>query len=190
MDFNELIQATRSVRRFKQTPITMETLKTLISYVRYSPAGANQQKLKALAVNDGKTMAKIFPLINWAGAIKEWDGPEEGQQPMAYIVLMLDRTIGASAGIDHGIAAQSIVLGARAMGIGACMIGAYSKAKLVEALQIPENLESLLIIALGEADEEIVIEDSIEGQSTTYYRDEADVHHVPKRTVDELIVRL
>lgn len=187
MEFMTLIQSARSVRRFKQTPITMKTLEELVAYVRYSPCGANQQKLKVLPINDAENMKHIFPVIKWAGALKDWDGPEKGQRPMAYMVLMLDKTLGQNPGVDHGIAAQSIVLGARAMNLGACMIGAFNKLKLIEVLQLPETLEPLLIIALGEQDEEIVIEDLGEDGSTTYYRDEHQVHHVPKRSLDSLI---
>ena len=187
MEFMTLIKSARSVRRFKQKPISMETLKQLVACVRYSPSGGNQQSLKIFIVNDNVTRAKIFPLIKWAGALKEWDGPKEDQCPMAYMIILLDKTISPSPGIDHGIAAQSIVLGARSLNLGACIIGAYDKSKLTEVLVIPDNLKPLLIIALGEQDEEIIIEDHEEGKSLSYYRDSQNVHHVPKRTVESLI---
>lgn len=187
MEFMKLIQSARSVRRFKQTPIERETLLELADCVRYSPSGANQQKLKVMIVNDSATAGKIFPAIKWAGALTDWDGPDEGQRPMAYMILLLDMNISHSPGIDHGIAAQSIVLGARSMNLGACIIGAFNKSKLINSIQIPEDLEPLLIIALGEQDEEIVIDDFKDGESLSYYRDDQDVHHVPKRTLENIL---
>lgn len=190
MNFDTLIQEARTVRRFKQTPISDGTLDTLVSYIRYSPCGANQQKLKVMTVNDSTTKNMIFPLIKWAGALKDWDGPSKEERPMAYMILLLDKDISSSPGVDHGIAAQSILLGARAMGLGTCMIGAYNKPKLIADLEIPDRYEPLLILALGEPDEAVVIDDHVKGKALAYYRDEDDVHHVPKRTVDELKVIL
>jgi len=187
MEFKTLIESARSVRRFKQTPVSMATLESLIDYARISPCGANQQKLKYMAVNDQATMASIFPLIGWAGALKEWDGPGLEERPTAYIVILLDKTIGGNPGIDHGIAAQSIQLGARAMGLGACMIGSYNRGSFSEKAGLPEYLEPLIMIALGEPKEEVVIDNHQPGASISYYRDEAGRHHVPKRSLTEVM---
>jgi nitroreductase len=187
MDFLNLIKETRSVRRFKESPISRETLEKLVECARFSPSGANGQPLKFGLYNDRETCSQIFPLIKWAGALKDWDGPKEGQRPSAYAVLLLDKEISQSPGMDHGIAAQSMMLGARSLGLGCCMIGAYDKPGLVKTLDIPEGLSPLLILALGEPGETVETVDLPWGGSTTYYRDEKEKHHVPKRTVKELI---
>ncbi|MDC7220711.1 MAG: nitroreductase family protein [Spirochaetales bacterium] len=187
MDYFKLIEETRSIRRFKEAPISRETLEKLVDCARLSPSGANGQPLKFGLYNSPDECSRIFPVIKWAGALPDWDGPEEGQRPSAYIVIALDKEISKAPGIDHGIAAQSMMLGARALGLGCCMIGAYDKGALLENITLPENLSPLLLLALGEPGEEIGIEDMKEGDSTTYFRDEQDNHHVPKRTVKELI---
>ncbi len=187
MSFIDLVKSARTTRRFKPVEIGDTTLNTLVDCARFSPSGANQQRLKFMIVKDASEREKVFPLIKWAGALKDWEGPAEGERPMAYIVLLLDKNIGASAGIDHGIAAQSIMLGARDAGLGCCMIGAYNPKELDRLLELPDHLESVLILALGEPDEDVIIEDHISGESIVYYRDEEGGHHVPKRTREELI---
>lgn len=189
MDLLALLKETRSVRRFKESPVSDETMEMLIDCARFSPSGANQQVLKFMAINDAPGLDKVFPVIKWAGALKEWDGPAEGERPSAYVIILLDNELGSTAGVNHGIAAQSMMLGARAAGLGCCMIGAFNKNKLVEALGLPERVTPLLILALGEPGEEIVTEDYKPGESIAYYRDDKGVHHVPKRTREELTWR-
>ncbi len=187
MDFFALIKETRSIRRFKEVPVSGETLEKLVDCARFSPSGSNKQPLKFILVNSPEACAKVFPQTRWAGALKDWDGPAEGQRPSAYIIILLDTELGAAAGVDHGIAAQSMMLGARAAGLGCCMIGAFDKPGLIREMAIPERLTPLLILALGEPGETIILEDVKEGYPTTYYRDERGGHHVPKRTREELI---
>ncbi|MDC7224776.1 MAG: nitroreductase family protein [Spirochaetales bacterium] len=187
MDYFKLMRETRSIRRFKEAPVSRETLEKLVECARFSPSGANGQPLKFALINSPEECAEMFPLIKWAGALKDWDGPVRGERPSAYIVIFLDKEISPSPGVDHGIAAQSMMLGARALGLGCCMIGAYHKAGLIKLLNPPENLSPLLILALGEPGETIHVEECPPGESTTYYRDKKDEHHVPKRTCKELI---
>lgn len=187
MEFLKLVKEARTIRRYRQKPIPKARLMSLVDCARLSPCGANQQKLKYLVVDDPATKALVFPTIKWAGALTEWEGPAENERPVAYMIILLDKLISSAPGVDHGIAAQSIMLAARSEGIGCCMIGAFNKPVLVESLALPASVEPLLILALGEPSETVVIEDLDVDGSTAYYRDEQDVHHVPKRTLEEVL---
>ena len=125
----------------------------------------------------------------WAGYLRAWPGPAEGERPSAYIVILGDTEIRKTFGCDHGIAAQSIMLGATERGLGGCMIGSIKKNALRETLEIPERYEIQLVLALGKPAETVVLEDVGPDGDIKYYRDEADVHHVPKRSLDDLILR-
>ena len=188
MQMQKLVRKTRSYRRFKQDPIAMDTLRGLIDFARLSASGGNAQPLKFFPICDPATNALVFPATVWAGYLTDWPGPAEGERPTAYILILLDRQVGSSAGCDHGIAAQSIVLGAMQEGIGACMIGSIKREELAAALGIPDRYEVLLIVALGIPGETVVIEDVGPDGSIKYFRDKDDVHHVPKRKLDDLIV--
>ena len=186
----ELIRKSRSYRRFHQdVAVRIETLRALVNLARLSPSGANLQALKYVLSCDPETNARIFPHTRWAGYLKDWDGPEEGERPAAYIVILGDTEIRKSFGCDHGIAAQSMMLGATYRGLGGCMLGALDRDGLRQALDIPEQYEILLVLALGKPRETVVLEDAGPDGDIKYYRDAEHVHHVPKRPLDELILR-
>jgi nitroreductase len=185
----ELVTKTRSYRRFHQeTAVELETLRELVELARLSASGANLQPLKFILACDRETNARIFPLLKWAGYLKDWGGPVEGERPAAYIVLLNDSEIRPDAGVDHGIAAQSIMLGATEKGLGGCMIASIDRPALREALSIPERFKILLVLTLGAPKEEVVIEEVGPDDDIKYYRDAQGVHHVPKRALEDLIL--
>ena len=188
MKMKELVTATRSYRRFKQDVISMDILRELVELAGLSPSGGNMQPLRYILSCDAATNAKIFPCTMWAGYLADWDGPAEGERPTAYIIILHDKEVSGSAGCDHGIAAQSIVLGACEKGIGACIIGSLHRTGLAERLEIPERYNIMLAIALGVPGEKVVLEDVGSDGDIKYYRDENDVHHVPKHTLNNLII--
>ncbi|MBN1935611.1 MAG: nitroreductase family protein, partial [Anaerolineae bacterium] len=180
---------TRSYRRFDQSvTASLDTLRELVDLARHSAAAANRQPLKYILVSDTATCARVFPHTRWAGALPDWGGPAEGERPTAYIAILLDTEINKSPGHDAGIAAQSIMLGATEKGLGGCMLGAIDRPKLCEVLQVPERYEITLLLALGKPVETVVITDLEPGGSINYYRDPNQVHYVPKRTMNELIL--
>ncbi|MHB9035351.1 MAG: nitroreductase family protein [Armatimonadota bacterium] len=185
----DLVRANRSYRRFVESEkISVETLRELIDLARCSASGANLQSLKYIISNTPERNELIFPATAWAGYLKDWDGPCEGERPSAYIVILGDTSISKNFFCDHGIAAQTILLGATEMGLGGCMIASVDRDLLRRNLQISEQYDVLLIIALGKPAETVVLEDVGADGSIKYYRDESGVHHVPKRLLDDLIV--
>jgi nitroreductase len=185
----DLVCKSRSYRRFYQEEtISLETLRDLVELGRLSPTGANLQPLKYILSNEPEKNALIYATCAWAGYLKNWPGPEEGERPSAYIVILGDTSISRSFGSDHGIAAQSIMLGAAEIGLGGCMIGSIKRGELVKALNIPANFEVLLILALGKPKEIVVIDPVGADGSIKYWRDEQLVHHVPKRELKDIII--
>ena len=185
----ELILKNRTFRRFYQdVPVERKTLEELVDLARYSASAANNQPLKYFLVNEPEKNALMFPQLGFAGRLTEWPGPAEGERPAAYIIILLDTEISKNPWCDHGIAAQSILLGAREMGLGGCMHGGVKKDAVMEIFNIPPHYEILLVISLGKPKEEVVLEDAEPGGDIAYYRDKNDVHHVPKRPLSEIIV--
>ena len=122
--------------------------------------------------------------MGWAGYLKDWKGPAENERPSGYIVIIGDKTISDRFDGDAGIAAQSILLGAVEKGFGGCMIGSIQKQKFREAFKIPTRFEIVMVIALGYPNEEVRLVDKEEDGDIKYWRDDAGVHYVPKRTMD------
>jgi nitroreductase len=189
MTLRELVLRNRSYRRFHQdVPIEPDTLRRLVDLARYSASGGNHQPLKYLLSCDPEKNALIFSQLGWAAYLKDWPGPSEGERPSAYIIILGDRDIRESFGCDHGIAAQSILLGATEAGLGGCIIATIRKEKLRQALSLPEPYEILLALALGVPKEIVEIEAVGPDGDIRYWRDEQGVHHVPKRSSEEIIL--
>ncbi|MBN1260426.1 MAG: nitroreductase family protein [Anaerolineae bacterium] len=185
----ELIHKNRSYRRFHETmPLDRETLIELVDLARHSASGSNKQPLKFILSADCDTNARVFPCLRWAGYLKNWAGPQPGERPAAYIIILGDTAISKDAGVDHGIAAQSIMLGAAERGYGGCMLGSIDRARLRTELAIPERYDILLVLALGKPAETVVIDPVGPDGDIKYWRDDEDVHHVPKRSLDTLIL--
>ncbi len=185
----DLVKGNRSYRRFYQGEfIPLETLQWLVNLARLSASAANLQPLKYILSNHPPQNARIFSCLAWAGYLKDWPGPGEGERPSGYIVILLDPEIAQNAGCDHGIAAQSILLGAREKGLGGCIIGSIHRENLQDLLHIPARYELLLVIALGKPRETVVLEEVAPGASIKYWRDDQGVHHVPKRRLTDIIL--
>ena len=190
MELKDLVSKNRSYRRFDAAvPIASNTLEQLVGLARFSPTGSNKQPLKFVLACTTEWNAKIFSCLAWAGFLTEWPGPSETERPTGYIVILVDKSINESAPKDVGIAAQTILLGAVEKGLGGCMIGSVKQASLARMLELPDQLEISLVVALGKPVENVVLEDAEQGASTKYYRDENQTHHVPKRKLDELVFK-
>ncbi len=185
----ELIRKNRSYRRFHEDfEITTDVLRRLIDLARFSASASNLQPLKYIISNDKQKNALIFPHLGWAGYLKDWPGPAEGEKPSAYIIILGDTSVSKTFNYDFGVAAQSILLGATENGLGGCMVGTIKKKELAEALNIPGFFEILLVIALGKPAEQVVIESVRADGDIRYWRDDEQVHHVPKRSLDDIII--
>jgi len=185
----DLILKNRSYRRFYQeVSIELETLRELVDLARLSPSAGNVQPLKYILSCNPKKNALIFPHLAWAGYLKDWPGPCEGERPSAYIIILGDKEISQSFGCDYGIVAQSILLGATEKGLGGCMIGSIQREGLREALKIPQRYEIFLVLALGRPRETVIIETVGPTGDIKYWRDSKDIHHVPKRALDDIII--
>lgn len=188
MNLQDLIKQCRSYRRFSEKyTIKEDTLREFVNLARISASAANLQPLKYILSYDKNKNNLIFPTLSWAGYLKDWPGPQEGERPSAYIIILGDKTISKTFGCDHGIASQNILLGAVNKGLRGCILGLIDRDLLRKNLSIKEQYEILLVIALGKPKEKVILEEAKDG-NIKYYRDNNDIHHVPKRPLDEIIL--
>lgn len=184
----ELVLKNRTYRRFHEKDnVEMETLVDLVDVARVSSSGRNAQPLKYILVNGEETRADVFKNLRWAGALKDWDGPVEGERPTAYIIMLMDKKIANNCFWDHGIACENILLAATEIGLGGCMFASFDKKALTEYFGL-EDMEILMVLALGNPKEKVELVE-MENDEFNYYRDSEGVHYVPKRSLEEIIVR-
>ena len=187
----DLLLKNRSYRRFHQyMTIDASILKELIELARITPSARNAQPLKYIISTKEETNEKIFRNLTWAMDLKDWDGPEEGEKPPAYIIILGDTSISKNFFADHGIVSLAILLGAVEKGLGGCIFASINRKQLTIDLNIPEKFEILYVIALGRPKEKVVLEKIGKDGDHKYWRDENNIHHVPKRSVDDLIFKV
>jgi nitroreductase len=193
----DLIKKNRTCRRFYQNyAVDKETLKEIVNLARLSASAGNLQPLTYIISTNPEINARIFSCLGWAGYLKDWPGPEEGEKPSAYIIILGDTERAKEFGCDHGIAGQSILLGAREKDLAGCIIGSVNRKKMRDIFNIDSRYKILLALAIGKPKEKVVIEKVISDDNSAagkvdsikYWRDENGVHHVPKRSLDDIIL--
>ena len=192
MDFKALVKKNRSYRGFDETRrITREELTWLVDCARLCPSSVNKQPLKYYLACEKEAVDKIQKETKWARALPELDLPHEGMRPTAFIVICQDTRIDESLSRyqrDVGIVAQTMLLAAAEKGLGGCMIGNFEAGSLKTELNLPDDLAPLLVVAVGEPAETVRLVEVGPGESTKYYRDEKDIHYVPKRRLEDVVV--
>lgn len=187
----ELILKNRTCRRFYQeVKMDRKTLEGCIDLARNSASAANKQSLKYVISTDEAKNQEVFKELRWAGYMKDWPGPKEGERPCAYIVMLGDKSISEDFFWDPGIAAQSILLGAVEQGYGGCIFGSADKDGIRRIFSVPNKYEVILVIGLGKPKEKAVLEEVNSEGDIRYWRDEDQVHHVPKRKLEDIILNL
>ncbi len=186
----DLVRKNRSFRRFHQDhALDTETLTDLVDLARLSASAANLQPLRYILSADSQKNSQIFSCLGWAAYLKDWKGPEEGERPSGYIIVLSDsEKANDFVGYDCGIASQSILLGAREKELSGCMIASINRQQLRSLLNIDARFKILLVIAIGKPKEEVVIEPVGSDDNIRYWRDETGVHHVPKRNLKDIII--
>ncbi len=189
MDFFKLVSMARTCRRFKKDSLSPDTLDWLIDCARLAPNGGNAQVLRYAVVATPQGCSALFPLLKWAGYLHDWAGPEPRERPTGYIVILSNAgKRGQLTAIDTGIAAQTIQLAAATKNIGCCMIISFNPDAMRQVLDLPEGYTPLLVLALGMEKEVRCIDPIPANGSIKYWRDEQGVHHIPKRSLEDVII--
>jgi len=186
MNTYDLIIKRRTIRKFKQVSIPEDLLKKMINVAQLSPSGANLQPLEFIVVNQKEMLEKVFSTTRWAAYLSPKGTPKEGERPVAYIVVLINRTIKSNGGEhDCGAAIMSMILTALEKDVASCWIGSIERDKLQSVLSIPSNFDIDSILALGYAAEKSIVEGYKD--SVKYWKDDDGVLHVPKRNIENLV---
>ena len=100
--------------------------------------------------------------------------------------FLTDDEKGKHVQCDAGLAMQSILLSAVEQGLGGCIFASVKREELIKELDILEQYRVVYVLALGKPIEEVIVDDF--SGSVKYWRDENQVHHVPKLRVEDLLI--
>jgi len=182
----KLILNRRSIRKFKQHPVSLRLLKKLVNAARLAPSGANLQPLEFIVINNKYMRNEVFKTLTWAGYISPNGTPKEDERPAAYILVLINNGIRTeSYQWDVGAAMENMILAALEEGIGSCWIGSINRPKLSETLRIPAHYIIDSILALGYPRENPKIEKL--KNDFKYWKDNKGRLHVPKRDLNTVI---
>lgn len=186
MSLHELILSRRSIRQFLPKPIARDALEEIVNAGRLAPSAANRQPLEFIVVDEESKKDQVFPCLKWAGYIAPEGNPKPGQEPQAYVVVLVNTGI-REKGFewDSGAAIENMMLAAWEKGIGSCWIISIDKDSVTAALNIPAPYKVDSVVALGYPAEAPVTEDLTE--SVKYWKDEKGCLHVPKRKLADVI---
>ena len=177
---------TNDRRFYQEKKLTRQQLMELVETARLTPSAANRQPFKYRIVCDEEENEKVFRLLGFAGYLKDWDGPSEGEKPTGYIVITCPANVNDE--VDAGIVGQTMLLAATEAGFGGCFFGNVKRDELKTQLNIPSELKIVYVIAFGYPKEEVVLEDIPADGDIKYYRDENQVHHVPKKRIEDIVL--
>lgn len=184
-----LVEKSRSYRRFHENRyIDEETIIGLVDIARFCPCSRNRQPLRYIISTDPKKTAKICSCLFFALDIPDWKGPDKGERPVAYVTILTEGECSQFTAYDIGIAAQTMMLAAAEQGFGGCIFGSIKKEELRSVLSLPGQYEIHLVLAFGYPAEQVVLEKVGNDGNTTYWRDDQGVHHVPKRSLEDVLI--
>lgn len=185
----ELILKSRSYRRFwEEKRVDASILEEIVDNIRLTSSARNIQPLKYATITDSQSCETVFSTLSWAGYIEN-GAPKEGERPSGYIIILNDKSIAPSSLWDQGIVCQTASLCAVEKGLGCCIIASVNREKFGNEFALPDNLEIALVLAVGYPKEEVVITE-MKNNDYKYYRDENGVHYVPKRSFDEVCIKI
>ncbi len=188
MNVYEAIMKRRTIRKFKDIPLKEKDLMQIIDCARLAPYASNLQPLKFSLVSDRETRLKMYPYLKYAGYIPQWD-PEFEETPPVFIIVLNDTNIKTTktSEVDSGAAVTNMCLAATELGIDTCWFGSVGRKEIKEMLGIPEHLDITYVLGLGYGAQTGEYED-IKNNDHRYYFDENGNVHVPKRSIDEVLI--
>jgi nitroreductase len=147
MDCIELVLSRKSVRKFKDEPVSERVMNNILEAGRLAPSAMNRQPWHFVVATGQKekeacSIGRINSFVTGAsfvivGLFKE---------PEAFIERL--------ALMDVTIALQNMVVAAWVQGVGSCWLGGFDGRKLKDALNLPADSFVVGGVAFGIPDED------------------------------------
>jgi len=186
MGLYEVIASRRSIRQFKPEPVPRALLERIVNAGRLAPSAANKQPLEFLVVDEPSLCHQLFPHLRWAAYISPRGNPKPGQEPVAYVLTLVNLTIRDKGyEYDVGAAMENMILTAWAEGLGSCWLISINREKIASLFNLPASYRLDCVLALGYPAEEPVVEPFV--GSVRYWLDENGRLHVPKRSLESVV---
>ena len=150
MDIYHVLSTRRSVRKFKEKPISKETIQKIMTAAGKAPSGRNRQNWKYIVVSDKGIQTELMALCANQKFVADC--------PMTVVICGRDISASYNRGqymgkfsmlVDTSISFTHFMLAARAEGLGTCWIGLFDNAKIKQLLNVPHGWDIAAISPLG-----------------------------------------
>lgn len=178
MDPDTLLKTRRSVRRYRQEPVPVATLREIMEVARFAPSGGNRQGWQVVLVHEPEVVAQVFSTLSWLQSV---GALPEGQRPVAYAVVISE---GEPRAADCASLVTYILLAAHQRGVGTCWFGSIERAELSEVLGLPDGFHIAFVISLGYPEERF---DTYDNDDETAVALEGGVVRVPKKSLAAIL---
>ncbi|MFC2035061.1 nitroreductase family protein [Chloroflexota bacterium] len=146
MNCIEKVLTRRSIRMFKNEPITDIVLQNILEAGRHAPTATNSQPWHFVVARDQRAK-EAFP----------FGGFNKFARDAAFIVLGLYKQseviIEKFSLMDVTIALQNMVVAAWVQGVGSCWMGVFDEPRLKDTLNFPADSRIVGAVAFGIPDE-------------------------------------
>ena len=189
MNFLNLATQSRTIRFFDTSKIVSEDeINYILECARRTPSAANLQRIRYITIS-GDEAKKAFGKISLGGYLPESEKPTESDAAPLYIVVFAEnKPLDVNLSIDVGINAQTIALAASENGLGSCMIRNFDSEYFASLVDSADYVP-VLVIAVGHPSQKACIVDIEADESVKYYKNEFSVNCVPKRKLNDLILK-
>jgi nitroreductase len=143
----EAIRSRRMVRAMADRPIERTRLEAVLEAARWAPSAGNRRLHRFVVVQDPPTL-RVLRMV----------APGMFQRPAVVVVICIDQGRAVSFGmrptgkglyVDIGTAAQTMLLAAHSLGLGAGVVTSFSQAAVREVLNLPGHLSAEMFVCLG-----------------------------------------
>lgn len=150
MNIYEVIEKRRSVRAYRDDPVSEESLKKILEAGRLAPSAHNAQEYKFVVVKDKKKRKALAEAASGQRFIV--------QAPVIIVAValnpehLLSSSVPAYA-LDLAIAFDHMSLAAVEEGLGTCWIGAFNQKEVKKVLNIPDQYKVAVLLPIGVPDD-------------------------------------
>ena len=189
MNAMELLTTRRTYRRFAQKAVPQDVVDDIVQAVRLSSCGANRQAVRLVLVQSPEMVAKMQPLVHWAAYLPPEQGqPKPDETPVLFVAVCQDESLPGCNDTDTGLALANMTDAAWAHGVGSCIMGAIDRPAIKELLGLGENLRLHSVVACGYPTHKSHLV-AMQNGNVKYYLDDARDYCVPKRPMEEILLK-
>ncbi|RLD64126.1 MAG: NAD(P)H nitroreductase [Bacteroidetes bacterium] len=156
MNFSDLAKKRQSVRSYKDMPVEREKIERCIEAARIAPSAHNVQPWKFIVIDDEELKNKVAK--ETFNSIVSFNKFTLKAPVLIVVITEKPKLVTKIAGaikktqfnlVDIGIAVEHFCLQAVEENLGTCILGWFFKKGVKKALNIPQNEDVDIVIALG-----------------------------------------